>query len=480
MGELARKTVSSSVWATIEKVANMGVGFVIGLVLARLLTPGDYGVMAMFGVFTGIASQFVDCGFGTALVRKKECSQADFSTCFWFNFVVGIIMYLALFFSSPFIADFYNMPILIPVIRVYSLNLLLSSTFIVQSSILSRQLAFKKIAEFNVLSSIFCGVIGIAIAYAGGGVWALVFSGMANTVIYFFFVNYYTRWKPSLIFSKASFKYLWSFGSRMLVTGFISNIYSNIYNILIGKFYSAKDLGLFNKGQSMAGFGPGIVNSVLGRILLPILSKLQSDRERMTFAYRQYSILGMFVCVPIVFGVIALARPFVSFFLTDKWLGCVIYIYLFAISSLTGPTGYVNLMTTQAMGRSDLTLQSEVIKKVICFIVVAFLVRYGVLALAIGSVVLNIFIYFVNLYYGRVVIGLGYWVQVKDTLPYIFAGIAMMGITVGVTYFIPHDLAKVIVGTIVGIASYYAITKYVMKVPYYDMLLKIVKERFHK
>lgn len=477
MGQLAKTTISSSLWASIEKIANLGVGFIIGLVLARLLSPGDYGVIAMFSVFMGIASQFVDSGFGTAIVRKKDCSQADYSTCFWFNFIVGIVMYFALFFTAPLIAKFYKMPLLVPVIRVYSINLILSSTFIVQSSILSRELAFKQIAIYNVFSNAFCGVVGIVIAYLGGGAWALVYSALANTVLYFIFVNYSTKWKPSLIFSIPSFKYLWNFGSKNLLTGFISTIYSNIYSIVIGKFYSANALGLFNKGQTMANFGPGVVDAVMARILLPIMSKLQDDRERITFAYRQYSIIGMFVSVPIVFVTIALARPFVSFFLTDKWLGCVIYVYLFAISALLGPIGYVNLCTTQAMGRSDLTLKSEVIKKVVCFIVVFALVRFGVMALAIGSVVLNIFIYFVNLYYGRVVIGLGYWTQVKDILPYIFAGTGMLVITLASIYFIPNALIQVIVGAIVGIASYYIITKYIMKVPYYELLFGAVKEK---
>lgn len=477
MSDIAKQSVSITFWATVEKVANMGLSFVVGLVLARLLSPGDYGVLAMFSVFVQIAAVFIECGFGNALIRKKNCSQKDYSTAFWFSFFVALACYITIFIGAPFIGRFYKMPLLVPIIRVYCITILLSPFGIVQGSILTRKLAFKKMAKWNTLTNILGSLVGIIMAYLGYGVWALVYSTMFGSVLSSFFLAIVTHWVPSVEFSKDSIKYLWGFGSKMLVTGIISRIYANIHAIVIGKFYSSSALGLFNRGQSLARFGPSIISGVFGRTTLPMLARVQNDKEHLISVYRQYSIISTMLALPIIALVVVLARPFVVLFLTEKWIGCLIFVYIFAISMFVEPASEVNLNLMQALGRSDMTLKAEIVKKASGFLIVIMLVKFGPIALAWGAMAQCFVAYAVNLYCAHRLIELNYWVQVKDFLPYIFAALIAGLFSAGAIYFIPWNFVKLIIGSILCVLSYFAITKFIMKVPYYDYVFGMLKHR---
>jgi teichuronic acid exporter len=480
MDNIANQTVSTTMWATVEKISTMGIQFVISMLLARLLSPADYGAIAMLMIFMAIGQQFIECGFSNALIRKQDCTQIDYSTSFIFNIVVGVVAYFLLFIIAPIVGRFYKMPILIDVLRVYGFVLILNSFTIVQNAILTKNLNFKIMAKVNTLNSLVSGIAGLVCAFYGMGVWALVCQSVIGAFFSAIFMSYVTKWRPSAIFSNTSFRYLWGFGSKMLVTGLISVIYGNIYSLVIGKIYDSKALGLFNRGQNTAQLFPNIVGSVFGRSTLPLLSQVQNDKTRLTYVYRQFAIVGSFLNFPLVFLIMALASPFILFFLTDKWAGAIIYVQIFAISMLTSAAGSVNLNLLQAMGRSDYTLRAEVIKKGLGFITVAALFNFGPLVLAVGSSIFNILCYFINLYYARKVLGISYMVQLKDLSPYFITSFLMFIFVYFFTAIVPSNLLKLVLGTFIGGLVYFLITKYILKVPYYNKIFEMVKQKCNK
>lgn len=422
---VAQKTARTSFWAGIEKMLTMGVQFIVSLILARLLSPSDYGIIAMLNVFIQIASEFISCGFENALIRKLNCTSKDFNTAFIFNIIVGVVAYIILFVFAPLIAGFYDMDILCPVLRVCSISLLFGAFTRVPYSILTKKLEAKKQAVITTYASLISAFVGVWAAYSGCGVWSLVYQQLSSSVILFVMFYVQTKWRPTFEFSRASIKYLWGFGSKMLVTGVISSIYRNIYSIVIGKQYDSVSLGLFNRGQQTATLFPNIIESVLLKSSLPILSQLQNDNERLICVYREMVKLTCFVTFPLVCLIGALAAPFVDFVLTDKWVDCVIYIKIFAITSLLTPVNSLNLNLLQTYGRSDYTLKAEIIKKSIGLLTVFAMLSFGVLWLSIVSSIMGVFSYMVNLYYAKKLSGLKYFDQLKDMLPFAVSSFVM-------------------------------------------------------
>lgn len=477
MGEesIARKTVRTSFWGSIEKVGSLGTQFVVSMLLARLLSPSDYGVVAMLMVFLAIANQFVSCGFANALIRKVECKSVDYSTAFYFNIAVSILCYLCLFIIAPYVAQFYKMSLLCPVMRVTALLIPLGALTLVQDAILQRNLEAKKNAFITTSTSIIGGFFAVLLAYRGWGVWALVFYQLISLILRGVFLWTRTSWLPKVEFSVASMRYLWGFGSKMLLTGIISVTYSNIYSILIGRFFNSSILGIFNRGQHIAILFPNVIDGIFARNSLPIMSQLQQNKEKLSHVYNEFIKLTCFLTFPIVTITIILAKPFVEFVLTDKWLECVVYIQLFSINSIFSPANSVNLNLLQALGRSDYTLKSEIIKKSIGLIMVFVLLPFGPLYLAVGYNVLGLFCVGVNCYYAKKLSGFSYWYQIKGILP-ILSSCIIMGFVVFLSIsFTDYSLLKLIVGIFTAIISYYIITYYALKLPMAERILNLLK-----
>jgi len=474
---IAQKTVRTSFWGGIEKVSTMGIQFVVSVVLARLLSPSDYGVIAMLGVFISISEQFVNSGFRNALIRKENCTSADYSTAFYFNLVVGLICYCILFVCAPAIAGFYNMEILCPVIRIYSLTIPLGALTIVQSAILRRNLQAEKAAIIHLCCTIVSGTTGITMALRGFGVWALVYQQISNTIMSVILFWVLSKWHPVFEFSRQSMKYLWGFGSKMLLTGIISSLYANIYSIVIGKRYDSASLGIFNRGQKFARIFPDISESVFVSNSLPIISQVQDDHARMIHVYREFVKLACFITIPGVFLVGLLAEPFVSVVLTDKWIASVPYIQLFSLTALFFPANSVNLNLLQAFGRSDYTLRAEVIKKSVGLIAVFSLLPFGPWVLALGSCTIDIMSMSINLLYAKKLSHLSIRTQIIDILPYLTSGIVMGCIVVGCCRLLNDDIAKIIIGGFVGIVSYYGITRFAFKDGLYAKIHELMTSR---
>lgn len=472
---VTNKTLRTSFWGAVEKISGMGIQFVISMLLARFLSPEDYGTIAMLMVFLAISNQFVTCGFGNALVRKLECKSIDFSTAFYFNIVAGLIAYALLYLAAPFVARFYEMDILCPVMRVCALTIPLGALNIVQDVILQRNLEAKKLAIMSTSTTLIAGLVAIYMAYKGLGVWALVAHQILGIVLRSAFLWVGCQWYPRWEYSVESMKYLWNFGSKMLLTGLISVTYANIYSILIGKYYDSKALGLFNRGQNIAILLPNFLEGIFVRNSLPIMSQLQQDKERMIHVYNEFVNLACFLTFPCVFLVTLLADPFVRFVLTEKWLGCVIYIQIFALTSLLSPANSVNLNLLQAFGRSDYTLKAEVIKKTIGFVVAFALLPLGPLYLAIGSSALGVLVYSVNLYYAKKLSGCPYSIQLSFMMPVLLCCAVMSVAVVAATFWIENSLIKLIVGGCVGVLSYAAVSLKVLHLPIAKKIITIRK-----
>lgn len=424
MSELRNKTLSGVKWNAIGRFSTQGISFVIGVFLARILSPSDYGVIGMIGIFMAIAQTFIDSGFSSALIRKKDCTEIDYSTAFYFNIAVGIVSYLILFFSAPLIADFFKTPILVDIVRVLSINLFLNSLTIVQTAILTVAVDFKSQAKISLVSTIVSGIIGLTMAYNGYGVWSLVYQSVSSSAVRTLLFWMVTKWKPKKIFSKDSFNYLFGFGSKILSASILHTIYANLTTILIGKFYTPKDLGYYSRGESMANLPSSNLTAILKSVTYPILSKIQDDDNRLIQVYRKYICLTSMV---IFFGMCllaALAEPLIITLFTDKWANSVVYLQVFCFALMFDHICQINLNILYVKGRSDLVLKLEVIKKTISISMIIAAIPLGILAICISRALYAQIAVIINTYYTGKLFGLGYLTQIKDFSKYLICSIA--------------------------------------------------------
>ena len=471
------KDTLTTYWAIIEKIGFSGVQFIIGIILARLLSPSDYGVIALLLFFITIGQQFIDCGFGNALIRKDCCNSKEFNTAFYFNVIVGLVCYIVLYIVSPLISKFYDTPELCSILRVYGLSLIINSLSIVHVVILTRNLEFKEMATCRIISSIIAGCIAIVYAYLRPGPWALVLQTLSSAIIYVFFIQKSTKWYPKNEFDIVSLKYMWSFGSRLLISGLLSTLYSNIYTLIIGKVYTKEDLGNFNRGNSLAVFLPSVIESGFNKSSLPLLSQYQNDSDYLVYFYKKQVRLIAYLSFPVSLFMYSLSEPFVQFFLTEKWINAVFYIKLFSIASLVGPIGIININLLLAIGRSDEVLKADIIKKAIGIMAVALSINSGVKVLALVSVIVNIFIYFINLYFVKRNINIKITDQLNDIIPLLLVATISCIVCYVVFIIVKQPLIQLIVGAILGCITYVCLTKYVLRVNYYDSLITIIRSR---
>ncbi|MBR5531976.1 MAG: lipopolysaccharide biosynthesis protein, partial [Bacteroidales bacterium] len=320
---LRGKTLKGMIWSFAENFSLQGIQFVIGVLLARVLSPSDYGMVGMLAIFTAVAGTLINSGFSTALVRKTDRTQTDLSTTFYFNIAVGFVLYFALFFSGPLIADFYNTPLLSGLIKVTAISLILNSLCIVQQALFTIKMDFKTQAKISIIGALVTGAGGITMAYSGYGVWSIVWPGVFGGAVRCILLWVWGKWRPTWEFSWKSFKELFGFGSKLLASGLIDTIYNNIYPIIIGKKFSAADLGQYTRGDGYANLPATTVTGVLGRVTFPLLCQIQDDDARLQSTYRQLIRLSAYVVFPIMIGLAALAKPLIIFMITAKWAECV-------------------------------------------------------------------------------------------------------------------------------------------------------------
>lgn len=451
---LKQKTTKGLFWSSVERFSNQGMSFLFSVILARMLDPSDFGIIAMITIFFAVAQSFVDSGFSNALVRKTDRREEDFSTCFYFNIGVGIIAYIVLFLIAPLVASFYNQPILSPIIRITGLGVVLNSLCVVQQALFTIKIDFKSQAKVTLSATIISGIVGVVLAYQGYGVWALVWQGVVLSLVRMGLLWLMSKWRPKAGFSKDSFHYLFGYGSKLLASGLLDTIYNNIYPIVIGKFYSPAQLGNYSRALSFAQLPSSNITSILQRVTFPVLSTIQDDIPRLQANYRRLLKLSAFIIFPLMTGLAAVAFPMIRLILTPKWEGCSLYLQIICFALMWYPIHAINLNLLQVKGRSDLFLHLEIIKKIVGVCIMCITIPLGITAMCIGMVASSLISLFINTYYTGKLINIGCLKQMRDLTP-IFINSLIMG---GIVYFSiqisDNDILQLSLSIIVGVLSY--------------------------
>lgn len=474
---IKQDTLSGVKWAMLEKYSIQIVQFLLSLVMARLLMPSDFGTIGMIGIFFAISSTFIDSGLFGALIRKKECSNEDYSTMFWFNFFVSLICYIVLFIISPWVADFFHIPVLSSILRVQSVTLIINSLATVQSVRLTKNLDFKTIARINLANSILSGIAGVVFAFCGCGVWALVYQTVLYSIFNVIALNLKNKWLPRYGFSMTSFHEMFAYGSKMLASGLLNTIYTNLTPLIIGKFYKPSDLGYYNRGTNLASLPVQNISGVLQKVTFPILSKLQDDDSHLISVYHKYiastSMLIFFCCSLLA----AIGKPLVLIVYSEKWAECIVFLQIYAFAIMFDHVCSINLNLLEVKGRSDLFLKLEVIKKIISLCILFASIPFGVLAICISKVVYTQIAVFINTYYTGKLFNMGYISQIKDFAKYFIYSLLTCLPTFLLCEFIPYKWITMPLGIIFSCSTYYFLLR---KDPYLLELKNIVlsKVRF--
>jgi O-antigen/teichoic acid export membrane protein len=475
--ELHSKTVRAGIWSFIEAICQRGLQFVVGIILARLLLPEQFGLVGMLMVFMAVAQTFLDSGFSAALINKQNLTEVDICSVFYFNLLMGIVAAICLSLVAPFVATFYNQPLLTPMLRALALVLVINAFGLIQGTLLTRAIDFKLQTKVTVIGSFISGLIGIGMAYSGYGVWSLVVQQITNALARSLLLWVYNSWRPAWILSLQSLQEMFGFGSRLLASGLLNTIFDNIYLVVIGKLFSPADLGYFTRANSLQQLPSMTLSNMVARVTFPVFSTIQNDPERIKRGMKKAITLLMLINAPLMIGLAVVARPLVLVLLTAKWEPCIPYLQLLCIVGLLLPLHYINLNVLQAMGRSDLFLRLEIIKKVLIACNIAITFRWGVEAIIIGQVVTSIVSYYLNAYYNRNLLNYSIWEQIGDLYPYLLNALFMGGVTYSLLYLpITNQLSLLLSQVVIG-GFIYLITSRILRLSAYTELQEMVNIR---
>lgn len=477
---LRHKTITGIIWTFLEQLFRVGIQTITTLILAWFLLPEDFGLMAMITVFFAIAHSVMDSGFSQALIRKKEVTQTDYSTTFYTNLLMGLLAYSLLFASAYPIANYYNEPRLVILIRVVGLVVIINSFQLVQVSDLTRKLNFKIQFRVTLPSAVFSGIVAISMAALGFGVWSLVaqilISSFISTILYWV-VN---KWRPSKDFSVESLNEMFGFGSKLLASGLIDTAFENIYVIVIGKLFSAALVGYYFFAQRIQQLVVTQLTEAVQKVTYPALSTLQDDNTALKEYYRKVIQVVTYIIFPSMVALAVLAKPLFSLMLKDNWLPAVPYLQLLCIVGLLYPLHAINLNVLKVKGRSDLFLYLEIIKKLMIVIIILISVQFGIFGILIGQIASSVLAYIPNSYFSIKLIDYSLSEQLYDFIPTLLLAVAM-GVfmyTVGLVLSL-GEFAHVFVIGLAGV-TFYVLTNYVLKIPAQVLMLQIIKEQYLK
>lgn len=469
-----RTVMSSLIWKILERGGTQGIQFVLSIVLARLVSPDNYGLIALVSIFIQISSVFVTSGLGTALVQQKDADDVSFSSVFFLGLFIACCCYVLLFFVAPYIASFYEADSLIPIIRVLGISLFFGAVNNVQGSFVSKHMQFKRFFFSSIGSVAGSGIIGIVLAYKGFGVWALVWqqlsSGFFSCIILWFTV----RWRPRLVFSWTKVKSLFDFGWKLLCSALLDTFFNNIYGLIIGRIYSPAQLGIYNKGRNFPSIIATNLDGSIQGVMLPTLSAYNDSVADVKRIARRSISVSAYILMPCMFGLAAIAEPLIEVLLTEKWRGCVPFLQLACISYALWPIHTANLTAINALGRSDIFLKLEIIKKTVTILNLLITVPLGIYAMAIGQVVSGFLSTFINAYPNKKLMGYSYIEQWKDLFPGFIVSI-LMGCIVFPLQFLPIPVIVCLVLQILtGIVVYVMFSK-LFKIESFAYLLSTIK-----
>jgi O-antigen/teichoic acid export membrane protein len=474
---LKQITITGLLWSFIDSFASLGISFIVGIFLARILSPKEFGLIGMLAIFIAISQSFIDSGFSQALIRKQNCTQEDYSTVFYFNIVVGALFYVLLFLFSKSIGIFFHEPILKELLRVLGLGLIVNSFTIIQSALLSKRIDFKLQAKISVTSSVVSGIISIYMALTGWGVWSLVALTLVRNTINSFLLWFLSKWYPLWCFSLKSFKELFSFGSRLLLSGLLETLYKNVYYLVIGKYFTAAELGYYTRADQFQALPSVNLQRIIGRVSYPVLLTIQDDIPRLREAYKKIIRSTMFIAFVLMLGMAAIARPMILTLIGEKWEPSIIYLQMLCLIGMLYPLHALNLNMLNVQGRSDLFLRLEIIKKIIAIPTIVIGIFFGIKSMIMGIFVMSLFAYYLNSYYSGKLIGYPIIEQIKDILPSFIISFFMAAVVYSESLFLsisplPLLLFQLMTGTLLifGICE-------VLSFKDYMYIKKIVKEK---
>jgi teichuronic acid exporter len=476
---LRKKTISGMAWNTLEKFSVYGISLVFGIIFARILMPSDYGLIGMLSIFFAFSDLFVNSGFSSALIQKKDRTQVDYSTIFYFNVLVAIVFYITLYFSAPLISKFYKVPELSTLTRVLSLNIIINSLSLVQQTQLTINLKFKTQAIISLCSVIVSGSIGIFTGYHGFGVWALVVQSVTSAITKASLLFYFNRWKPLLIFSSASFKQLFGFSSKVLGAGIISTFFNNIYSLVIGKTFPTNDLGYYTRGKQYPELISTLITSVFQNVTFPVLASLQDNKEQMISTFRRLIRVVVFFVVPSMTLLAIISGPFIRFLLTEKWAPVIPLMQWMCFARVLYPISALNLTLLNSMGRSDLFFKMDSTKVPIALIILFITIPMGLKAIVIGHLITSVIGFFLNAYYPGKFFGFGVIRQFKEMWLVILATLIMSGVVVVIMVILPTDFLKLIICLPLGMIIY-LVSSYLLKIEEINEVSKIINSIFSK
>ncbi|ETI69198.1 lipopolysaccharide biosynthesis protein [Neobacillus vireti] len=442
--KLKSKVLISLFWKMMESGGVQGVQFVVQIVLARLLLPEDYGNIALVSIFIVLGNVFVQRGFNTALIQKKDTDEVDFSSAFYLSLFTAGSLYLVLFFISPLIADFFQASNLVEILRVLAVMLFFGAVNSIQGAYIAKKMLFRKLFFSSVGAILVSGTLGIVTAYSGWGVWALVIQQLANQILTTIILWFTVKWRPKLLFSKKRVKSLFSYGWKLLVASLIDVLEKDVRSLIIGKFYSPAMLGVYNRGEQFPKLIVNNINGPIQSVMLPALSSQQHNKVKVKNMVRRSITTCSFIVFPSMVGLAVIAEPLTKILLTEKWLPSVPFLVIFSASYALWPIHTANLQAINALGRSDIFLKLEIAKKIIGLIVLLASLPFGVYAIALGSLLSGIISTFVNAYPNNKLLDYNYKEQWKDIMPSLLLSLAVGGAIYNIRIFSMGDLLTII------------------------------------
>ena len=469
------KTVNGFVWKFMEKIGSQAMQLIIQIILARILLPEEYGLVGLLTIFITISDVFILQGLTTALIQKKEADEMDFSSVFFSNIVISLILYLGLYFLSPWVAAFYNEPTLNDLMRVLSLNVIIGAFPAVHNAIMTRELDFKKSFIRNISNVLTQGFVGIPLAYFGFGAWAMVFSKLSGTCVGAIVLCITVKWSPKKIFSIFRVGELFKFSSKVLVTNLLNTIFNNIHSIVIGKYYSAMDVGYYQRGQQIPQAAMSSLDGAMTEVLYPSFSKIQTDAKLLKEAVRKSIAISMYMTLPVLWGLFAIAEPLTILLLTDKWVPSVSYMKLSCIVCMFWPLSH-RTHALNAIGRSDVTLKLSLIGKSVTVFFIVLCIDFGIYALMLGTIVASVVNVFIASYYVKKYLGYTGRELLLDVFPSFVVALGMGLIVEGINVSETNLLLNVIVQIIAGMFIYFFVS-YVFKLKGFVLIMNILKRR---
>lgn len=453
---LKKQALKGFIWSFLQQFSTQLTTFLVQIILARILLPAEFGLIGMLTVFIGIGTALFDGGMTTSLIRVSKTDSKDYSTVFFFNLGVSLLIYVSFFFLAPYIAQFYKQPVLTDIARVYGLSFVFLAFGTVQNTILTKEMKFRKQAFITFPALLIGSLMGVFFAYNNYGVWSLVYSILLTNLLTSIFLWFSSDWRPQLIFNIDRFKLHFYFGYKMTISGLLDTIFTNIYQIIIGRLYSPVTVGYYTRANSLMMLPVGNVSAALNKVVFPLFAKVQDDIPALRAAYKKIMLIVLFIITPIIVLMALLANELVAFLFTEKWLSIVPIFRIICLSGILYPLHLYNLMILQVKGRSDLFLKLEVIKKIVLIFIIVISVLFGFNGLLVGSVIASIIALFINTYYAGTIIDYTMKQQLLDILP-VFVISSCMGLLVFIinNYLADYDnISRLILGSMTGIITY--------------------------